>query len=154
MLNMGFEEAVSEVISYASTYRQTLLFSATYADPTREMSQKFQYKPVSVSIETRHRDNAIERFYQIEKGQQTNALGYLLAYYRPESTVIFCNTRRDCQDIANELENSGFSVQTLHDHLEQKDRDQVLVRFANKSCSMLVATDVAARGLLLKNCRR
>ncbi|MGZ8240282.1 MAG: ATP-dependent RNA helicase DbpA [Methylobacter sp.] len=152
MLDMGFEEAVSEVISYAPTHRQTLLFSATYADPIREMSEKFQYKPVTVSSETHHHNDVIEqRFYQVEKGQRINALGYLLAYYRPESTVIFCNTKRDCSVIANELENNGFSVQALHGDLEQKDRDQVLVRFANKSCSMLVATDVAARGLDIKD---
>jgi len=151
MLDMGFEEAVSEVISYAPTHRQTLLFSATFADPIREMSRKFQYKPVTVSIEERHHDSLIEqRFFQIDKGHRTNALGYLLASYRPESTVIFCNTKKDCNDIANELDNSGFSVQALHGDLEQKDRDQVLVRFANKSCSILVATDVAARGLDIK----
>lgn len=151
MLDMGFEEAVSDVISYAPTHRQTLLFSATFADPIREMSRKFQYKPVTVSIEVQHHDDAIEqRFFQIEKGRRSNALGYLLAFYRPESTVIFCNTKKDCHDIANELENSGFSVQALHGDLEQKDRDQVLVRFANKSCSILVATDVAARGLDIK----
>ena len=152
MLDMGFEEAVSDVISYAPTHRQTLLFSATFADPIREMSRKFQYKPETVSIETNHLDNAIEqRFFQTEKGKRSNALGYLLAFYRPESTVIFCNTKKDCHDIAKELENSGFSVQALHGDLEQKDRDQVLVRFANKSCSILVATDVAARGLDIKD---
>ncbi len=151
MLDMGFEEAVSEVISYTPTHRQTLLFSATFADPIREMSRKFQYKPVTVSVEERHHDDVIEQqFFQIEKGQRANALGYLLAFYRPESTVIFCNTKKDCHDIANELDNSGFSVQALHGDLEQKDRDQVLVRFANKSCSILVATDVAARGLDIK----
>ncbi|MGR8942239.1 MAG: ATP-dependent RNA helicase DbpA [Gammaproteobacteria bacterium] len=152
MLDMGFEEAVSEVISQAPTHRQTLLFSATFPDPIRELSRKFQYKPVTVSVETHHQDDVIEqRFYQIEKGQRINALGYLLAFYRPESTVIFCNTKKDCSDIATALHNSGFSVQALHGDLEQKDRDQVLVRFANKSCSMLVATDVAARGLDIKD---
>ncbi|NOT11283.1 MAG: ATP-dependent RNA helicase DbpA [Methylococcaceae bacterium] len=151
MLDMGFEEAVSDVISYAPTHRQTLLFSATFADPIRELSKKFQYKPVTVSVEERHQDIAIEqRFFQIEKGRRTNALGYLLAFYRPESTVIFCNTKKDCHAIANELDSSGFSVQALHGDLEQNDRDQVLVRFANKSCSILVATDVAARGLDIK----
>jgi ATP-independent RNA helicase DbpA len=151
MLDMGFEEVITEVISYAPTHRQTLLFSATYADPIREISQKFQYKPVSVSIDSSHHDSVIEqRFYQIQKSQRINALGYLLAYHRPESTVVFCNTKRECQDIASALENSGFSVQALHGDLDQKHRDQVLVRFANKSCSVLVATDVAARGLDIK----
>ncbi|MBK8815064.1 MAG: ATP-dependent RNA helicase DbpA [Methylococcaceae bacterium] len=152
MLDMGFEEAVTEVISHAPTHRQTLLFSATFPDPIRELSQKFQYKPVTVSIDEQHHVDVIEQlFYPVEKNRRTNALGYLLSYFRPESTVIFCNTKKDCHDITNELANSGFSVQALHGDLEQKDRDQVLVRFANKSCSILVATDVAARGLDIKD---
>jgi ATP-independent RNA helicase DbpA len=151
MLDMGFEEAVSEVISYAPKQRQTLLFSATFAEPIRQLSRKFQSNPVTVSIAEGHHDDAIEqRFFQIDKGARTNALGYLLAFYRPESTVIFCNTKKDCHEVANGLEGNGFSVQALHGDLEQKDRDQVLVRFANKSCSILVATDVAARGLDIK----
>jgi ATP-dependent RNA helicase DbpA len=151
MLDMGFEEAVSEVISYAPKQRQTLLFSATFADPIRELSRKFQNNPLTVSIENNHQDNAIEqRFFKIDKNKRSNALGYLLAFYRPESTVIFCNTKKDCHDVANGLEGNGFSVQSLHGDLEQRDRDQVLVRFANKSCSILVATDVAARGLDIK----
>ena len=152
MLDMGFEEAISDVVSYAPTHRQTLLFSATYTDPIREISQKFQFKPISVSIESNQHDSDIEqRFYQVEKSKRIHALGYLLAYHRPESTVVFCNTKRECQDVASSLENSGFSVQALHGDLEQKHRDQVLVRFSNKSCSVLVATDVAARGLDIKD---
>jgi len=148
MLDMGFEEAVKDVISYAPNHRQTLLFSATYSDQIRAMSQEFQFKPITVSIEHSHHDSGIEqRFYSTTKSHRLHALGYLLAYHRPESTVVFCNTKRDCHDVASALENSGFSVQALHGDLEQKHRDQVLVKFANKSCSVLVATDVAARGL-------
>jgi len=148
MLDMGFEEAVKDVISYAPNHRQTLLFSATYSDQIRAMSQEFQFKPMTISIEHSHHDSDIEqRFYNTTKAHRLNALGYLLAYHRPESTVVFCNTKRDCHDVASALENSGFSVQALHGDLEQKHRDQVLVKFANKSCSVLVATDVAARGL-------
>ncbi len=151
-LDMGFADIISDVISYAPTHRQTLLFSATYAESIRALSQKFQFKPISVSVETSHHDNDIEqRFHQVEKAKRLNALGYLLAYHRPESTVVFCNTKRECQDVADTLINCGFSVQALHGDLEQKDRDQVLVRFANKSCSILVATDVAARGLDIKD---
>jgi len=118
------------------------------------LSQKYQFKPISVSVETSHHDNPIEqRFHQIDKTKRLNALGYLLAYHRPESTVVFCNTKRECQDVADTLTSCGFSVQALHGDLEQKDRDQVLVRFANKSCSILVATDVAARGLDIKDMR-
>ncbi len=148
MLDMGFEEAVRDVISYTPNHKQTLLFSATYSDPIRAMSQAFQFKPETVSIEHSHHDSSIEQlFYTTTKAHRINALGYLLAYHRPESTVVFCNTKRDCHDVASALENCGFSVQALHGDLEQKHRDQILVRFANKSCSVLVATDVAARGL-------
>jgi ATP-independent RNA helicase DbpA len=148
MLDMGFEEAVRDVISYTPNHKQTLLFSATYSEPIRAMSQAFQFKPVTVSIEHSHHDSGIEQcFYSTTKAHRINALGYLLAYHRPESTVVFCNTKRDCHDVASALENSGFSVQALHGDLEQKHRDQILVKFANKSCSVLVATDVAARGL-------
>lgn len=151
MLDMGFEDVIKDVISYAPTHRQTLLFSATYSDPIRAISQQLQYKPLTVTIDSSHHDSVIEqRFYQTDKAQRMNALGYLLAYHRPESTVVFCNTKRDCQAIASALDNSGFSVQALHGDLEQKHRDQVLVRFANNSCSILVATDVAARGLDIK----
>jgi ATP-independent RNA helicase DbpA len=152
MLDMGFAEIISDVLSYAPKQRQTLLFSATYSDPIRAISQRFQNQPITVSIDSRHHDSAIEqRFYQTEKAQRLSALGYLLAHHRPESTVVFCNTKRECQDLAVALDNCGFSVQALHGDLDQSQRDQVLVRFANQSCSILVATDVAARGLDIKD---
>ena len=148
MLDMGFEDEIKEVISYTPSNRQTLLFSATYADTIREMSKQFQFKPVSVSIDSNHQKNDIEQlFYQVDKSKKLNALGYLLSLYKPESAVIFCNTKKDCHDVVDALDNIGFSVQSLHGDLEQRDRNQILIRFANKSCSILVATDVAARGL-------
>lgn len=151
MLDMGFEDAIREVISHAPSHRQTLLFSATYADAIREMSKQFQFKPISISIDTSHHDSDIEQyFYQVDRPKKINALGYLLSFYRPESTVVFCNTKKDCHDVMSALDNIGFSVQALHGDLDQKERNQVLVRFANKSCSILVATDVAARGLDIK----
>ena len=152
MLDMGFSEAIADVISQTPKQRQTLLFSATYSDPIRDISKRFQNQPISISIDNNHHDSVIEqRFFHVEKAKRINALGYLLAYHRPESTVVFCNTKRECQDISAALDNCGFSVQALHGDLEQKQRDQVLVRFANKSCSILVATDVAARGLDIKD---
>ena len=148
MLDMGFEDEIKEVISYAPSNRQTLLFSATYSDTVRQMSKKFQFKPVSVSVDSHHQKNDIEQvFYQVDRSKKLNALGYLLSLYKPESAVIFCNTKKDCHDVVDALDDIGFSVQSLHGDLEQKDRNQILIRFANKSCSILVATDVAARGL-------
>lgn len=151
MLDMGFEDSIRDIVSYTPDHKQTLLFSATYSDSIRAISQTFQYKPVAVSVNTHHHDSAIKQlFYKVDKHKRINALAYLLAYHRPESSVVFCNTKKECQEIASTLQNRGFSVQALHGDLEQKNRDQVLVRFANKSCSILVATDVAARGLDIK----
>ncbi len=152
MLDMGFEAEIKEIISYTSNDRQTLLFSATFSDTIREMSQQFQTDPITITIDTQHTNNNIEqRFYQVERSKKTNALGHLLSHYQPESTVVFCNTKKDCHEVSLALTDCGFSVQSLHGDLEQKDRDKVLIRFANKSCSVLVATDVAARGLDIKN---
>ncbi|MCQ8103146.1 ATP-dependent RNA helicase DbpA [Methylomonas sp. SURF-2] len=152
MLDMGFADIITDVVSHAPSHRQTLLFSATYSDPIRKLSLSFQFKPVSISIDTSHHHNQMEQhFHRADPGKRLHALAYLLAYHRPESTLVFCNTKRECQDVADSLANCGFSVQALHGDLEQKDRDQVLVRFANKSCSVLVATDVAARGLDIKD---
>lgn len=151
MLDMGFEDAIRDIVSYTPDHKQTLLFSATYSDPIRAISQTFQYKPVAVSVNSHHHDSAIKQlFYKVDKHKRIHALAYLLAYHRPESSVVFCNTKKECQEITSTLQNMGFSVQALHGDLEQKNRDQVLVRFANKSCSILVATDVAARGLDIK----
>jgi ATP-independent RNA helicase DbpA len=74
----------------------------------------------------------------------------ILGHYRPESTLVFCNTRIECQELADNLVKLGFAALAIHGELEQRERDQVLVRFANKSTSVLVATDVAARGLDIK----
>nr|MBZ4203044.1 DEAD/DEAH box helicase [Methylovulum sp.] len=148
MLDMGFADSISAIMAYAPKQRQTLLFSATYAEPIREISKRFQHQPITISLDNSHHDSVIAQyFFQTEQSNRLNALGYLLTHYHPESTVVFCNTKRECQDLAAALTNSGFSVHALHGDLEQKQRDQVLVRFANKSCSVLVATDVAARGL-------
>ena len=152
MLDMGFHEAILEVIAAAPGTRQTLLFSATYPGTIRSMSASIQRQPTSVSVESLHDGNDIEQlFYEIEKDARAKTLTALLAHHRPESSMIFCNTKQQCQDVASALQAQGFHALSLHGDLEQKDRDQVLVRFANKSCSILVATDVAARGLDIKD---
>src|SRR3569832_590710 len=108
-----------------------------------------QKSPSEVKVEAIHTQHNIEQwFYEVaDNGQRLAALVALLAHYQPASCVIFCNTRQQCQDIADTLHSRGFHAQALHGDLDQRDRDQVLVRFANRSCSVLVATDVAARGL-------
>ncbi|NQU64217.1 MAG: ATP-dependent RNA helicase DbpA [SAR324 cluster bacterium] len=152
MLEMGFNEDIKKIISQIPHKRQTLLFSATYPDGIRRLSAEFQDNPVEVRVdELTSSDQLEQKFYEVEKQTKQEALIRLLAHYRPDSTVIFCNTKLGCGELAVYLQEKGFSAEALHGDLEQKDRDQVLVRFANQSCSILVATDVAARGLDIKD---
>ncbi|WPC70088.1 ATP-dependent RNA helicase DbpA [Aeromonas hydrophila] len=151
MLDMGFGEDINRVISHAPRDRQTLLFSATYPEGIAQMSRGVQRNPVEVSVESLHEDSAIEqKLYEVPAGQRLDALSWLLSHYQPSSCVVFCNTKRACNDVADHLAAKGFSALALNGDLEQRERDQVLVRFANGSATILVATDVAARGLDIK----
>ena len=148
MLDMGFYDDIINIISDIPKKRQTMLFSATFPDSIAEMSRSIQKNPLNIQVESLHSHSEIEqRFYEIEKSQRDEALIALLAHYQPESTVIFCNTKKQCEVVATYLKKNGYYAMAIHGDLEQRDRDQVLLRFANKSCSILVATDVAARGL-------
>ncbi|MFQ2523537.1 ATP-dependent RNA helicase DbpA [Aeromonas caviae] len=151
MLDMGFGEDINRVISHAPRDRQTLLFSATYPEGIAQMSRGVQRNPVEVSVESLHEESAIEqKLYEVPAGQRLDALTWLLSHYQPSSCVVFCNTKRACNDVADHLAAKGFSALALNGDLEQRERDQVLVRFANGSATILVATDVAARGLDIK----
>jgi len=151
MLDMGFQDDIRSLIAAAPARRQTLLFSATYPDSIAEMSVAIQHGAVEVSVDEEHEAGAIEQlFYEVEPDQRSEAVARILGQYRPESTLVFCNTKLDCQELADALKERGFAALAIHGDLEQRERDQVLVRFSNKSASVLVATDVAARGLDIK----
>ena len=152
MLDMGFHEDIMRIIDRTPRQRQTLLFSATYPDEIKEISDAIQSDPIDIRVESLHDNNIIKQvFYEIQKGERTKSLVALLQHYRPESSVVFCNRKQQCQELAEALWQQGFHALALHGDLEQKDRDQVLAQFANKSSSILIATDVAARGLDIKH---
>ncbi|MCW3147412.1 ATP-dependent RNA helicase DbpA [Stutzerimonas stutzeri] len=148
MLDMGFYDAIAEIISQTPTRRQTLLFSATYPAGIKQLAATFMRDPQQVRIEALHDDSQIEqRFYEIDPNERLEAVLRVLAGFRPQSCVAFCFTKQQCQDVVDYLTTHGISAMALHGDLEQRDRDQVLAMFANRSLSVLVATDVAARGL-------
>ncbi len=153
MLDMGFQDALDSIVDAAPIKRQSLLFSATYPPQIESISKRILNNPTLVKVESTHDHSTIKQhFYQVEgREARDEALELVLLHYRPESTVIFCNTKRETQEIADGLNYLGFSVTALHGDMEQKERDQALVQFANKSISILVATDVAARGLDVDN---
>jgi ATP-independent RNA helicase DbpA len=151
MLDMGFHEDIMLILDSIPRKRQTLLFSATYPDEIRAVSDLIQRDPIEIRIEATHDNKKIKQiFYQFKKGERSKTLVALLQHYRPESSLIFCNRKQQCQELADDLWQQGFHVLALHGDLEQFERDQVLVQFSNKSSSILVATDVAARGLDIK----
>ncbi|MBC8494503.1 MAG: ATP-dependent RNA helicase DbpA [Candidatus Thioglobus sp.] len=149
MLDMGFQDAIDDIIEKIPSNRQTLLFSATYPQEIEAIAQRVMKSPVTVNAPEVHEESTIKQyFYQTNSDdERMSALRLLLAKHKPESTLVFCNTKRDTQDVADELVYYGFYALAIHGDLDQRERDQALIRFSNKSVSVLVATDVAARGL-------
>ena len=152
MLDMGFEEAIREIVGKTPVKRQTLLFSATYPEEIRAIGRSVLRDPLEVTVAATTSEQApLEQlFFETELKNKPALLAGVLLHYKPESSVVFCNTRSDVADVADALNELGFSALALHGDLEQRDRDEVLLRFANRSCSVLVASDVAARGLDIK----
>jgi len=149
MLEMGFEAALDNIIERTPLERQTLLFSATFPKQIQAISESIMTDPIIVKVsDSEDQSNISQQFFHVEDdASRFEALRLLLLDNSVESTVIFCNTKKETQAVCNNLHADGFSVLALHGDLEQRDRDQTLLRFSNKSAAILVATDVAARGL-------
>ena len=153
MLDMGFQEALDDIVSYMPKQRQTMLFSATFPTKIEKTAQRIMQSPVTVEVQDSHsKQSIVQTLYQVENNEgRVEAIRLLLQAHQPETTLIFCNTKIETDQVANELRAVGYEALALHGDLEQKQRDQALVRFANRSASVLVATDVAARGLDIKS---
>jgi ATP-independent RNA helicase DbpA len=152
MLDMGFFEVITEIISQTPKTRQTLMFSATYPSEIKKMCCSIQRNPVTITVEAEHEPGVIEQlFYEVKKHERNNTLLALFEHYRPETTLVFCHTKVQCDEVAGFLRGHQIEALAIHGDLEQRERDQVLVQFSNNSCSVLVATDVAARGLDIKS---
>ncbi|WP_415884653.1 ATP-dependent RNA helicase DbpA [Neptuniibacter sp. QD72_48] len=148
MLDMGFSDDIRDIIGQTPKKRQTLLFSATYPKTIASLSADILNQPITVEVESTHQQSQIEQhFFEIEKENKLENLSAILAQFKPEFAVIFCNMKQTCNDVQQHLKSLGYSAKAIHGDLEQRDRDQILVQFANRSCSILIATDVAARGL-------
>lgn len=152
MLDMGFSEQLNTIIAACPKQKQTLLFSATFPEDIASISRRCQKNPQMVVIEqaAEHLD-ITQHFYEVRAAKDKPlTLLKLLAHFRPASSLIFCNTKQTCNELLAFLQQHKIVAQTLHGDLDQKQRDQVLVCFANRSLPILIATDVAARGLDIK----
>ena len=154
MLDMGFADAMEAIVGDTPKSRQTLLFSATYPENIRKISNRIQRDPASVTADedVAHDDAVIEQlFFEVQKHERQTTLLALFEHYRPENAVVFCNTKKQCAEVAEFLSQHDIEARAIHGDLDQRERDQVLTLFANGSCPVLVATDVAARGLDIKS---
>ncbi len=152
MLDMGFAEDIDFIIGHTPPSRQTLLFSATFPDDIESLSARYQRAAQRITVDSGHTGASItQQFFSCGVAEKDDlrhaAVLKLLRHYSPESCVVFCNMRQTTTDCARYLSNAGLCAMPLHGELEQRERDQVLIQFRNGSCQVLVATDVAARGL-------
>ena len=148
MIDMGFYDEMSHIVSQCPRQRQTLLFSATYPDSIGKDATLFVQDAVHVKVESQVSANQIaSHFYEVAESDRFDAVVNLLNHFRPSSALVFCNTKANSDALTYYLRSLGFSALVLHGDLDQRDRDEVLIQFANHSCTVLVATDVAARGL-------
>jgi len=151
MLDMGFFEDIATVTKQCPPDRQTLLFSATYPEGIDKLAKQFMHSPERITVAPPETQSLIEqRFYEVTRPTRFEVVAKLLNHFRPVSTLAFCNTKQQCKDLVTYLQQQGFHALALYGELEQRERDQVLAQFANRSTSILVATDVASRGIDIK----
>jgi len=152
LLDMGFEEEINGIVSYVPKTRQTLLFSATFSDAIKTLSKNFQQNAKEITVESHHAQNVIsQHFYEMEWKDKLAATASVLWTFKPESTLIFCNTKQQCRDLLDYLRKAKFHALCINGDLEQKERTEMLTLFSNHSSNILIGTDVAARGLDVKD---
>jgi ATP-independent RNA helicase DbpA len=151
MLDMGFLDAVSSILALTPQTRCTWLFSATYPPDIAALSSRFQREAVNVKVASNHDSSSIEqRFHRVAAAERQEAVLAVLLQQQPEACLVFSNTRQEVRELSDFLWKRGLPALALHGELEQRERDETLLQFANGSCRVLVATDVAARGLDIK----
>ena len=149
MLNMGFKEAIDEILSYTNEIRTTWLFSATMPADIRRIVKRYMDEPIEVSINSEEKSNKdISHKYVVTKASNKLAALRRFLDIQPDMRgVMFCRTKRETQQIADKLSQNGYEVEALHGDLSQSQRDAVMKRFKARSMQLLIATDVAARGI-------
>ncbi len=149
MLNMGFKEDIDYILSKSDTGRNIWLFSATMAREIKRIVDTYMVQPEEVRI---NRENIVNtnidhQSVQLKASDKIEALRRYLDYHEDMFGVVFCRTKRDTQKVADELNNNGYATEALHGDMSQAQRDAAMKRFRNKNLKLLIATDVAARGI-------
>lgn len=149
MLNMGFLDSINEILEEVPEYRRTLLFSATMSSEIASIAKNYMNAPVEITIGTKNAsaENVTHNYFLVHARDKYKVLKRLADSEPDIYAIVFCRTRNDTQEVASKLINDGYNADALHGDLSQSQRDAVMQKFRSKSLRMLVATDVAARGL-------
>jgi len=149
MLNMGFREDIETVLEYIPQERQTVLFSATMPKPILEITKKYQKDAVTIKVVKKELTvpNIEQYYYDVKRKDKVEVLSRLLDVYDPKLSLVFCNTKRMVDELTNALQGRGYFAEGLHGDMKQMQRDRVMNHFRNGNTEILVATDVAARGI-------
>ena len=149
MLSMGFKEDLNYILDTTSENRQTMLFSATMSREVRSISKKFMKDSKEITVEKLNSGakNVEHHVYNVNSRDKYDTLKRIADFNPSIYGIVFCRTRRETQDIANKFMNDGYNADAIHGELSQSQRDEVMSRFRDKSLQILIATDVAARGL-------
>ncbi len=149
MLNMGFLEDMETILSQLPEERQTVMFSATMPPAIQEIACKFQNDPVNVKVVKKELTvpKVTQYYYEVKPKTKVEVMCRLLDMYAPKLSVAFCNTKKQVDELVQELQGRGYFAEGLHGDLKQEQRDRVMNSFRNGATEILVATDVAARGI-------
>ena len=147
MLDMGFYDDIMEIIENLPKNRQTMLFSATYEKNIETFASNILKNPIYKEISDEKEILINQKFYEVTPSEKTALIPALISHNQAKTTLIFCNMKITCEKLADDLYDLGLDILTLHSDLEQKQRDETMVLFSNKSYPILIATDVASRGL-------
>jgi ATP-independent RNA helicase DbpA len=151
LLEMGSLEEINKIAAMTPVNRQTMLFSATFPSGIKTLSASLQENAIQVSIDSQHQNTTITQLFFKVQEEKNDALLSVLAHYRPESCIIFCNSREACNKVSGFLRTHKIESSQIHADLEQQDRTLILIKFDNQSSRIMVATDVASRGLDVKD---
>ncbi|WP_316804940.1 DEAD/DEAH box helicase [Pedobacter nototheniae] len=153
MLNMGFQDDINDILSTTPDDKKTWLFSATMPAEVRRIAKKYMNEPVELTMGTKNTGNVnIEHEYYIVRARDKYAALKRIVDFNPEIfAVVFCKTKLDTQDVAEHLIKDGYNADALHGDLSQQQRDKVMQRFRERNMQLLIATDVAARGIDVNN---
>ena len=149
MLNMGFREDIETVLEYIPNEHQTVLFSATMPKPILDITKKYQHDAVTIKVVKKELtvSNIEQYYYDVRRKDKVEVLTRLLDFYNPKVSIVFCNTKRMVDELASELTARGYFAEGLHGDMKQAQRDRVMANFRKGKSEILIATDVAARGI-------